>query len=211
MTHLTRKPANSRRVDRAKSAARTLACLVAAVFAVVVIAAQQPAAPVGATFTAAQASAGQQAYTTSCAGCHMPDLRGNNEAPPLTGQDFMTAVACAPGARARRIHPGARCRPQAHACQRTSILRSPWILQANGGRAGAQPLAATAATPIGVIATGQGQNAPLPQRLRAAAQPAAQAEGGAQRPASGLTVSGEVPNFVPVTDAMLRNPPPGTG
>ena len=97
----TRKPANSGRVYRTQPAARTLACLVAALFAVVVIAAQQPAAPIGATFTAAQATAGQQAYTTSCAGCHMPDLRGNNEAPPLTGQDFMTAGGIAPWMNSR--------------------------------------------------------------------------------------------------------------
>ena len=28
-------------------------------------------------------------------------------------------------------------------------------------------------------------------------------------PGRGLTVAGEVPNYVPVTDAMLRNPPEG--
>ncbi len=208
--HPTRKPANSRRVLRAESGARTLICLVAAVFAVVVITAQQPPAPAGATFTAAQVSAGQQAYTTSCAGCHMPDLKGNNEAPPLTGQDFMNAWRTRQARELVELIQGAMppAGPRLPADQYLAITA--YILQANGGRAGAQPLLATAATPIGVLATGQGQNAPLAAAApAAAAQPAAQADDGAQRPASGLTVSGEVPNFVPVTDAMLRNPPPG--
>ena len=38
------------------------------------------------------------------------------------------------------------------------------------------------------------------------------ADAAAPRPAArGLTVTGEVKNYVPVTDAMLRNPPPATG
>jgi alcohol dehydrogenase (cytochrome c) len=140
----------------------------------------------------------------------MPDLRGNNEAPPLTGQDFMTAWRTRQARELLEFIQGAMppAGPRLPADQYLAITA--YILQANGARAGAQPLAATAATPIGVIATGQGQNAPLAAAApAAAAQPAAQAEDGAQRPASGLTVSGEVPNFVPVTDAMLRNPPPG--
>ena len=39
-----------------------------------------------------------------------------------------------------------------------------------------------------------------------------QAPGGGRgqaAPARGLTVAGEVRNYVPVTDAMLKNPPPG--
>ena len=51
-----------------------------------VLAGQQPPTPV---FTAAQADAGRAAYQASCAACHLPDLTGRNEAPPLAGANFM--------------------------------------------------------------------------------------------------------------------------
>ena len=100
----------------------------------------------------------------------MPDLRGNNEAPPLTGADFMTAWSTRQARELLEFIQGRDAARRPTPASGPVILRSPRsILRANGGRAGAQPLAATAATPIGVIATGQGQNAPL-----AAAAPAQQ-------------------------------------
>src|SRR5215469_9925449 len=36
----------------------------------------------------AQATEGRALYQTNCAGCHMPDLAGRNEAPALTGATF---------------------------------------------------------------------------------------------------------------------------
>src|SRR5262249_49344605 len=42
-------------------------------------------------YTQSQADAGRAAYQASCAGCHMPDLAGRNEAPPLAGGTFMNA------------------------------------------------------------------------------------------------------------------------
>ena len=43
----------------------------------------------GATFTDAEATAGQAAYTQSCAACHGRTLSGAGEAPPLAGAAFM--------------------------------------------------------------------------------------------------------------------------
>ena len=40
-------------------------------------------------FTEAQAAAGRASYLANCAGCHLADLRGANEARPLVGADFM--------------------------------------------------------------------------------------------------------------------------
>ena len=40
-------------------------------------------------FTEAQAAAGRSSYLANCAGCHLTDLRGANEARPLVGTDFM--------------------------------------------------------------------------------------------------------------------------
>src|SRR5690242_19813843 len=47
----------------------------------VILAAQQPGAP---------SSIGASLYVSHCSGCHMPDLGGRNEAPPLAGTNFMT-------------------------------------------------------------------------------------------------------------------------
>jgi len=41
--------------------------------------------------TAAQSAAGRAAYQASCASCHMPDLAGRSEAPPLAGPNFMNS------------------------------------------------------------------------------------------------------------------------
>src|SRR5438876_622979 len=41
--------------------------------------------------TAVQATAGSAVYQANCAGCHMPDLGGRNEAPQLAGSNFINA------------------------------------------------------------------------------------------------------------------------
>ena len=156
-------------------------------------------------FTAAQATAGQASYQANCASCHVPDLSGRNEAPQLAGSNFMNTWR---GRTTKELveymqatmPPG---RPSLAADEYVNIAA--FILQSNGAAPGAQALAASTATPIGTIAAGQ----------RAAARPT---PGGPQGPAArpqapppprGLTVTGEVKNYVPVTDAMLRNPDPG--
>ena len=140
----------------------------------------------------------------------MADLAGRNEAPPLAGANFMNTW------RARTtkdlvdymsatMPPG---QPSLAAEQYASITA--FILQSNGAAAGSQAFTAATALPIGAIATGQ-----APARTAAAGPLAGGApQGGrggvaATPPPRGLTVTGEVKNYVPVTDAMLRNPDPG--
>src|SRR5947207_387376 len=53
---------------------------------VALVAGQQPSAP---AFTAAQAATGRDLYSNNCASCHVADLGGRNEAPPLAGSAFM--------------------------------------------------------------------------------------------------------------------------
>jgi len=59
-------------------------------------------------YTAAQAADGLAAYLTNCASCHLPDLSGRNEAPPLAGANFMnvwgsrTTSELIPSGRRRR-------------------------------------------------------------------------------------------------------------
>ena len=55
----------------------------------------QPAA--GSVFTAAQAQAGEAAYSQQCAACHDADFRGGGDAPPVAGVDFLANVLT-PGA-----------------------------------------------------------------------------------------------------------------
>jgi mono/diheme cytochrome c family protein len=45
--------------------------------------------PPGGVYSADQAAAGRAAYQANCAGCHLADLSGRNEAPPLAGANFM--------------------------------------------------------------------------------------------------------------------------
>jgi alcohol dehydrogenase (cytochrome c) len=89
-----------------------------------------------------------------------------------------------------------------------------FILQQNGAPAGNQPLTATAEVRINSVATGQAPAAAQGQRGAAGGQQAAAGQGGGQRgappaPQPAILVAGEVKNYVPVTDAMLRNPDPG--
>src|SRR4051812_21011348 len=80
-----------------------------------------------------------------------------------------------------------------------------FLLEANGVSAGSRPL--TSETPFLMrSATGR-----MPESLQQALRlPAADQSTTPQisRP-KGLTVTGEVTNYVPVTDQMLRNPDPG--
>jgi alcohol dehydrogenase (cytochrome c) len=161
-----------------------------------------------AVFNAAQASAGQATYAANCASCHLPDLAGQNEAPQLAGPNFRSTW----GKRtpkdlieymAATMPPG---RPSLAAEDYVNIAA--FILRSNGAAAGAQPLQASNTTAIGTIATGQ--RAAGPAATPGGPRPAGDGDG-TPRPAAsrGHSVRGEVKNYVPVTDAMLKNPPPG--
>src|SRR5262245_39623766 len=102
--------------------------------------AAQPRAP-QASFTAAQAEAGRAAYEARCSGCHLPDLKGSFEAPQLAGANFVNQRGDMPVADLHAYlmasmpptDPGSPG-PQAM----VDIIA--YLLQANGARAGAQPL-----------------------------------------------------------------------
>jgi alcohol dehydrogenase (cytochrome c) len=175
-----------------------LLLLVTVVIAVTVMVAQQP----GGIFTAAQASAGQAAYAANCAGCHMTDLKGQNEAPPLTGANFLNAW----GGRSSRdllafmqasmppANPGA-LGPEAYA----NLLA--FLLRANGAPAGNQPLSVNTDVVIRSVASGQ-----MPPGLLSQPAPQTSAPAANTRGPRGLTVAGTVKNYEPVTDEMLAHP-----
>ena len=159
--------------------------------------------------TARQAENGRAVYVRSCAICHRTDLRGNFEAPPLAGASFLSFWGDrTPQALVERIRttmppdrPG-RLREQDY----LDIVA--YLLQANGAPAGDRALTAATVATIGAVASGE--TAPAPA-ITAAAQ------GRARRPDTrtavaavpgGVTVAGEVQDYTPVTDELLREPDP---
>jgi alcohol dehydrogenase (cytochrome c) len=189
----------------------TIAVMAIAPLGFVMLAGQQAPGP----YTAAQATAGRTTYQAQCATCHLPDLKGQGDAAPLAGSEFMAAW----GMRSPRellafmqltmppTRPGGLT-------QEEYVNIVALILQSNGAAAGTQPLTANTDVAINSIATGQapaaGAPAPAPgQRAGAPAAPAGRGQGrGAAAPPVGITVAGEVKNYVPVTEAMLRNVDP---
>ena len=171
-------------------------------------AAGQPA-PDG-VHTASQAENGRAAYTRSCAICHRTDLRGNFEAPPLAGPNFLGFWGdLTPLELVERIRDTMPPDRPGRLGDETYLDIVAYLLEANGAPAGDEPLTMATAVPIGDVATGETAAAPA---ITAAAQ------GRARRPDTrtaaaavpgGLTVAGEVEGYTPVTDEMLRSPAPG--
>ncbi len=162
-------------------------------------------APAAGPFTEAQAAAGRVSYLANCAGCHLRDLRGNNEAKPLTGADFygtwkdrtvgqlVTFISAA--------MPPPPASPGSLGAQSYLNLAA-FLLEANGAEPGSAELTTAANAMIGSIATGR-----LPEAL---AKTLAESRVGgatqAERP-TGVTVAGRIEHIAPVTAAMLEKPP----
>ena len=198
-----------------------LAAAVALACGMGVFAGQPPARGV---FTAEQAAAGRAAYQANCSSCHLPDLAGRNEAPQLAGTNFMNTWR-ARSTRDLFEYIQSTMPPTGGNIGEAQYLAvTAYILQANGAQPGAQALTPATAVSIGSVATGpvatttaQGvrpasdtAGQPTAGRGQAAAGAAASGRGAAAAATGplGLTVSGSVRNYVPVTDEMLRNQDP---
>src|SRR5260370_24603751 len=117
-----------------------------------------------ALFTAPQASAGHAAYQAHCASCHLVNLAGRNEAPPLAGYNCMNTW----GVRSTRdlltyiqttMPPGSTGKLD----QQTYLEIAAFLLEANGAVAGSQPMISTTDVTIRSIASGE-----VPARVRTA-------------------------------------------
>src|ERR1700739_71087 len=167
--------------------------------------AQQEARPD--SFTADQATAGRANYVAMCAPCHMPDLKGSNEALPLSGLGF-TSVWRSRTTRDlfERISTSMPPGKAGLIPEQDVLTLVAFILQSNGARPGAKPLTAAAAIPIGDLVSSEApaiaQRASSDDEAPAPAARPARAAG----PPAGITVSGEVKDYVPVTDKMLDAP-----
>lgn len=103
-------------------------------------------------FTAEQATAGKVAYARACAKCHMPDLGGTPDAPPLSGNRFLDTW------RARTTKQlfdfvlgamppgGPAINGDIKADTYAAILA--YVLQSNGGVPGATPLEPSTVLPL---------------------------------------------------------------
>ena len=101
-------------------------------------------APGPSVYTAAQATAGQALYQANCASCHVPDLSGRNEAPPLAGANFMTTWR---GRTTRDLveYMQATMPPGQPSLAESAYLDiTAFILQSNGAAAGESSYAAAA-------------------------------------------------------------------
>jgi alcohol dehydrogenase (cytochrome c) len=174
---------------------------------------QQPAAG---PFTAAQAAAGGPVYETNCGACHGYDLSGGGF-PPLAGEAFMGSWGSRPVRDLLGLVLGTMPPDNPGGLpEETAVNTVAYILQFNGVAPGATALTPQTETPV----RGGGPVAPAPPAAaqapagRGAGPQAVQGAGGGrgrgQAPEpTGLTVRGEVPNYVRVTDEMLRTPPAG--
>ncbi len=171
-----------------------------------------------APFTAEQAAAGRNAYDANCAGCHGSDLGGRNDASQLAGGLFMGSWGNRTTSDLVNFMEGAM--PPGNAGrlgEATYLDLAAFILNSNGARPGDQALTAATKVGIGTIATGQitqvaAQAAPGGRAGRGGRGAGGPLGGRAEAPVPntprGLTVPGEIKNYTPVTDAMLRNPSP---
>jgi alcohol dehydrogenase (cytochrome c) len=151
-----------------------------------------------AAFTEAQAASGLASYRLHCAGCHQSDLRGLNEARPLTGSGFMgtwgertASQLIAYMGAAMPMPPG----QPGSLGEATYVNLAAFILRANGAAPGDAPLTAASNVVIGAIADGE-----MPDALETLAASAAAAP-----PAGpiGLTARGTAEGYTPVTTDTL--------
>jgi alcohol dehydrogenase (cytochrome c) len=157
-------------------------------------------------FTTEQAAAGRVSYLANCAGCHLRDLRGSNEARPLTGSDFF-GVWKDRGvnqlvAYLQAAMPPPPANPGSLGMQ-SYVNLAAFLLQANGAEPGVAPLTASTTATFGALGDGR-----MPSALQESLAGATVGGGNRAARPTGLTVAGTVEKFTPVTDAMLADPAP---
>jgi alcohol dehydrogenase (cytochrome c) len=154
----------------------------------------------GTAQTAQQIDAGRASYQTRCARCHGADL-GGGEAPQLAGDNFRASWGTRSASELVTYIQAGMPPDLAGTLSAAEVANlSSFILAANGAPAAASALGSGSMFTVRSVATGR------PTISLAGG-------GGAAAPAAsgpkGVTVQGEVKNYTPVTDAMLKNPDPG--
>ena len=155
----------------------------------------------------------------NCAACHQADLSGTNDAPQLAGSAFIGAwKGRTTQALYNKISKTMPAGAPGSLDEATYTSITAFILRANGATPGATAFTPTTSVGIGSIADGKTAGGLQPHRARGRSAPGngQVATGGASIPGRftlpskfGLTLKGNIQNYVPVTDEMLRNPPDG--
>jgi alcohol dehydrogenase (cytochrome c) len=188
-----------------------LVSLFAALYGVLQLFGQQGTAG---PFTAQQADAGRAAYQQNCAGCHAADLSGIGNALPLSGLPFTGSWGNRTVGDLVGFMEGAMPPNNPGGLGEQNYLNiSAFILQSNGARAGNQALAGNSTVAIRsvtgqVVAQVQGGQGKQGKQGKAGPAAAAGGRGAAAPTPRGLTIAGNVKNYTPITDAMMRNPDP---
>src|SRR5467141_1106631 len=159
-----------------RKAYRFVACGAAAVFGITFASLQLPTnaqQPAGTgPYTAEQANAGRATYKIKCATCHLPDLKGSNEASPLTGMNFVSTWRDrATSDLFNRIRNTMPISDPGSLGDEEAVNIVAYILQANGAAAGTQPLTPATAAPIGAALGGEGSPTPSQTMERPPAGP----------------------------------------
>lgn len=179
------------------------------------------AQPATGAYTTAQAAAGRTTYDQKCATCHGPALKGGAHGPALAGSDFQDGwgaktTADLFGHIKANMPPG-----EAGSLSDEEYLRVvALVLQANGQPSGTVALSAATAVSLRAGAAGVTPSpAPAPPPPAATAQAGGPPQGGGGLPrgpesvnmamGGGAYPNRPVPNFTPVSEQMLLNPPPG--
>jgi alcohol dehydrogenase (cytochrome c) len=186
-------------------------CAVLAALSAGMISAQ----PAG-VFTVAQAQSGRAIYEQNCSACHGANFEGSGDAPALAGGTFMLKwgpkmVSELFGEILQNMpptNPGSLGEPAA-------LNATAFLLERNGAQPGPQTLSGSAAVLIRTVANGQAPAGNTPAQGRGGRGGGSMVVGagsgngrGGSTATHGVTVAGEVKNYVPVTKEMLRNPPP---
>jgi mono/diheme cytochrome c family protein len=112
--------------------------------------------PTTRVFTEQQADAGRTAYAKNCASCHMPDLSGNAEIPPLAGATFIGTWRDRTTKDLRDYMSAAMPYGAPSLEVETYTMITAYILQTNGAVAGEEKLTASIAVPIGEVVAKSG-------------------------------------------------------
>ena len=160
-----------------------------------------------AVYTAVQAADGLAAYLTNCASCHLPDLKGRNEAPQLAGVNFMNAWGSRTTSELiRYIQANMPPSNRGGLSEETYANIVAFLLQANG--AAARDRALEVSRPVRIDSAANGQMPPAVREILTKAANEDQAMTPPPPATKGITVSGLVNNYVSITDEILRNPNP---
>ena len=157
-------------------------------------------AAVGTAQTAQQIDAGRASYQTRCARCHGADL-GGGEAPQLAGDNFRASWGTRSASELVTYIQAGMPPDLAGTLSAAEVANlSAFILATNGAPAATSALGADSMFTVRSVATGRPTISLTGGGGAAAAAPSGP---------KGVTVQGEVKNYTPVTDAMLKNPDPG--